>query len=380
MTHKARQIQRGDRRRRVASVAILIELVVALGSAGVSSASSPQAQAKAAVAAAAGPVKFISPGGPIQTNSLKGKTIWIVTLVANLPFVQAVYHGAEAAARKAGLKVHLFNSNGSTSNAATGVEEGIAAKAAAIILFAVNADFVKLAVDDASKAHIPVLGLLTVDLHGGIEPGVAAEVTIDYRRSGELLAAYAVATSTSPPQVAYQNFPGIATFPAEKAGVIAGFKKYCPVGCTVASDDLAASQLNSSGVQTLTSGENGRIRGLTWVLSAFDGIAEFAVPAVKTLGNSSIHIGSINAATANLAFVKAGNVQAVDVGNSNGWLGWAAVDRAMRVALGLKGGVSAVPIKLFDQATLASISDLSDEASLFDNVPYANDYAALWKS
>jgi ribose transport system substrate-binding protein len=362
----------------VVAVSGVLVLAALASSAGAKPTVSPKQQAAAAVAAAAAPVKFTSPGGAINVQSLAGKKIWIITLVTGLPFIQAVYAGAQDAAAKAGVSVTLYDSKGSTTNAATGVEQAIAAKAAAIVLFAVNVDFVKQAVADANKANIPVVGLLNVDSHSPVEPGAAGEVSIDYKKSGALVAAYAIANTNGPVHAAYQNFPGVATFASEKQGLTAAYKKYCPSGCSLSSDDLTATDFKT-GVQTLTGAESGRIKGLNWIFVAFDGIAEFTVPSVQTIGKSgSIRVGSINAATANLQFIKSGKVQAVDVGNSNAWLGWAAVDRAMRASLGGKAGFTEVPIRLFDHANLAKVKNLKNEDALFNNVPFRADYAALW--
>jgi ribose transport system substrate-binding protein len=359
-------------------VAVLVAAALATSAGAAPDKLSPKAQAALAARKAAGPVKFTPPGPPINVASLKGKEIWFITLVSGLPFIQAVFEGAKDAAKTAGLSATLYDSKGSTANAATGVQQAIAAKAGAIVLFAVNVNFVKQAVADANAANIPVIGLLNIDVHTPIEAGAAGEVSIDYRKSGELVAAYAIANTVGPVHAAYQNFPGVATFASEKVGVYAGFKKYCPTGCTIRSDDLTASDFKT-GVQTLTGTQNARVKGLNWIIPAFDGIAQFTVPSVQAIGKSDqIRVGSINAATANLAFVKAGKIQAVDVGNSNAWLGWAAVDRAMRAAVGQKGGFSEVPIRLFNQKNLAGVN-IKNENALFNNVPFRARYAALWK-
>jgi hypothetical protein len=89
-----------------------------------------------------------------------------------------------------------------------------------------------------------------------------------------------------------------------------------------------------------------------------------------------VRVGSINAVAANLDFIVKRNTQVVDVGNSNNWLGWAAVDRAFRASAGDKA-ISEVPIRLFDADNLAG-ANVRNEASLFDGVDYKAEYQELW--
>jgi ribose transport system substrate-binding protein len=120
-----------------------------------------RAAAQAAVQAAAGPVKFVSPGAPVDAAEYRGKQIWLVSADTSLPFVVAVVNGMKQAVTKAGLSLQVYNGQGSTSTEAAGVQQAIAAKAGAIILFGINVKNVATAVKAANAAHIPVVGRST---------------------------------------------------------------------------------------------------------------------------------------------------------------------------------------------------------------------------
>ncbi|MGW0035831.1 sugar ABC transporter substrate-binding protein [Gordonia sp. NPDC003376] len=329
------------------------------------------------VESASGPVQFIAPGDELDLAELQGRTIALVTLDLSVPFVQAVVAGFQEAAETAGVQVTIFDAKGSSATASQGVDQAVAAGAAAIVAFGVNFDQVAGSVAGAEAAGIPVIGTMNIDSNSAPEPGSAGSVSVDYYESGRLLSAYAIAETDGPVHAAYQNLPSIATFTAMLQGVQDGFTEFCPQECTLSVDDLTQSDFKKA-TEGLTSSEIARQPDLNWILTAIDGIAQFTIPAIELAGKQDqIRVGSINAVTANLEFIADGRVQASDVGNNNTWLGWAAMDRALRAASGEPAAMSEVPIKLFDVQTLTGV-DITNEDALFDNVDYRARYAALW--
>jgi ribose transport system substrate-binding protein len=329
------------------------------------------------VSAASAPVQFVSPGDQLDLAELQGKTVALVTLDLSVPFVQAVVAGFEEAAKAAGVEVTIFDAKGSSATASQGVDQAVASGAAAIVAFGVNFDQIAGSVAGAQAADIPVVGTMNIDANSAPEQGSAGSVSVDYYESGRLLSAYAIAETDGPVHAAYQNLPSIATFTAMLQGVQDGFKEFCPQECTLTVDDLTQSDFKKA-TEGLTASEIARDPDLNWVLTAIDGIAQFTIPAIELAGKQdAIQVGSINAVTANLEFIADGRVQASDVGNNNTWLGWAAMDRALRAASGQPATMSEVPIKMFDAQTLTGV-DIADEDALFDNVDYRADYTALW--
>jgi ABC-type sugar transport system substrate-binding protein len=192
------------------------------------------------------------------------------------------------------------------------------------------------------------------------------------------VAAYAVANTDGPVHGAVQNLPSIETFTAMRKGIEEGFKEFCSKECTLQVDDLMQSNFKTAA-ETLTGSQISRNSKLNWIFPAIDGIAQFTIPAVELSSRKAdIRVGSINAFEANLGFIRDKRVQAVDVGNSNNWLGWAMMDRTLRALAGEKPAISEVPVKLFDSKNIDGV-DISSEAALYDNVDYKNQYTGLWK-
>jgi len=337
-----------------------------------------KAAAQKFVEDSAAPATFVAPGEAFDVSQFAGKTIAAITLDNSLPFVRAVLDGMTAAGKEAGVKVEIYDAKGSTDTAAKQIDQALAAKSSAIVAFGINFNLLPTAIDRANQAGVPVVGALNVDVHADLEKGAAGEVSIDYKKSGELLAAYAVANTDGAVHGAVQNLPSIETFSAMKAGIEDGFKQYCSAECTLKIDDLMQSNFKTAA-ETLTGAQISSNPKLNWIFPAIDGIAQFTIPAVEQSSRAKdIRVGSINAVEANLGYIVDGRVQAVSVGNSNDWLGWAMMDRTLRALAGEAPAMSEVPIKLFDQANLEGV-DITSEAALFDNVDYQSQYTALWQ-
>ncbi|WP_320670132.1 sugar ABC transporter substrate-binding protein [Patulibacter defluvii] len=334
-----------------------------------------KAAAQKKIDAGTAPVKFLAPGPAFDISKAKGKEIWIVCNDTSLPFVQQVVKGFNEAAGVAGTKARLFNAKGETSTAARGIQQAVAAKASAIVVFGITFKYVQQAVSDAKAAGIPVVGALNVDVKADLEKDAAGEVSIDYGKSGELIAAYAIANTEQPANAVYQNLPGIDTFAAMKAGVERGFAE-CPE-CKLKTVDFTGDFKTAEATQTPST--LARDPKVNWIIPAIDGMAQFAVPAIKAAGKGDkVQVGSINAVAGNLALIQKGDVQTVDVGNNNQWFGWAMVDRTLRAINGEQPAISEVPVKALVKENLDG-KDVADEDAVFDDVDYRGEYRKLWK-
>jgi ribose transport system substrate-binding protein len=336
-----------------------------------------KAGAKALVEKAAGDVTWTAPGGAIDVSTYAGKTIWVITSDYSVPFIQSVVASMKEAANVAGLKLQVFDGKGVTQTAANGIQQAVGAGAAAIEVLSVNTQFVAEAVKNANDAKIPVIGLLNTDPSQPIEKGAAAEVTIDYALSGKELVAYAVANTDGPVNGFFLTLPSIATFDAMKQGIKDGFKSFCSSKCKLHIADLTEGNFKNE-TQSNTASALLRYPDTNWVFPAIDAMAQFAIPSITTAGKAkSVRLGSINAFEANLKFITQKNVQVVDVGNSNSWLGWAAVDRALRAMAGEEPSIVTVPVRLFDNDNLSGV-DIGDESQLFPGVDFRTNYKKLW--
>lgn len=336
-------------------------------------------EAQQMVQQAKGDVKFISPGAPVEISAdMKGKELWIVSADLSIPFHQNIVKGFEEAARAGGMKPVKFDGKGQTREFSRGIEQAVGAGAGAIALISIDTRFVSGAIKRANAAKVPVIGILNTDARAQPDPGTAGEATIDYTGSGELLAAYAVANTKGTVKALHSDTSEFRVMGFLKTGIYNGMKRLCP-DCSVKTFDTQIANFKSQ-LPTLTQSQLKRNPDTNWIFPAFDAQAVFVVPAVKQANfDEKVKLGSINAVQANLELIKKGDVQVVDVGNPNAWLGWAAVDRMFRAMAGEPPAVSQVPIRLFDKSNLQGV-DASEEEQLFEGADFRAEYRKLWNA
>lgn len=335
-----------------------------------------EAAAEERVAAAKGAVTFIDPGGEIDISQYAGEDFWIVSADLSIPFHQNIVEGFKSAAEAAGVNAVEFDGKGQTTEMARGIEQAISSNAAGIALISIDTNFVGGAITQANDADVPVIGVLNTDARAEPDEGTSGEATIDYTGSGELLTAYAIANTEGAVNALYGDVSEFRVMGFLREGIQQGFEEYCPDECTIQVFDTQMADFRNQ-VQNKSQSELRRNPDTNWMFSAFDGQAQFMVPALKGADfGDRVRVGSINAVQANLEFILNADVQAVDVGNHNAWLGWAALDRIFR---GLQGdeGVSEVPIRLFDAENLEGL-DITDEDDLFGGTDFRSEYQTLW--
>jgi ABC-type sugar transport system substrate-binding protein len=341
-------------------------------------ASGDKEAAEKLVARYRGDVKFISPGKPIEVGSLQGEEIWIIASDLSIPFVKRTVEGFKDAARAAGLKGVGFDGKGQAKEWSRGIDQAIAAGAGGIALSAIDTGFISGAIRRANAADVPVIGMLNTDVGAELDPGTAGEATNDYTLFGELLAAYATQSTDGPVKALYSDTSEFRILRFLKDGLYDGMRKYCGSECSISSFDTQIANFKTQ-LPTLTQSQLKRHQDTNWVIPAFDAQAVFVIPAIKQAGfGEKVSVGSINAVPANLDLIVNDDVQVVDIGAPNAWLGWSAVDRLMRAMVGEGPGTSEVPIKLFDKENLQGV-DTQNEDELFAGADYRAEYQKLWK-
>jgi ribose transport system substrate-binding protein len=334
--------------------------------------------AKELVAKHSGEVSFISPGKPIDVGSLRGRELWIISADLSIPFHQNIVGGAEDAARAAGLVPVRFDGKGQAKEWSRGIDQAVAAGAGAIALVSIDPEFVSGSVQRANAADVPVIGVLDTDANSTPLSGTSGEATNDYVLSGRLLAAYATTHTDGPVHALHSDTSEFRLLGYLKDGLYDGMKEYCGSECSLSTFDTQIANFKTQ-LPTLTQSQLKTHPDTNFMFPAFDAQAVFVMPAIKQAGFAeTVKVGSINAVKANLDLIVDEDVQLVDVGVPNAWLGWAAVDRMMRAMLGEQPATSEVPIRLFDQENLQGV-DTDNESELYPGVDFQAEYQQLWR-
>jgi ribose transport system substrate-binding protein len=348
-----------------------------------SSAAAPDgvAEARQMVEEALGTPEWKGPDAPIDVSSLKGKTIWAISLDLAIPHMNTITESMKEAAEAAGAKVMVFDGKSQVSEWARGVEQAISAKADAIVPIAVGFDTIKAPLEKAKQAGIPVIAGLYTDAGEPIPPKfediVSGQVTEQYSRAGALEAAWTIADSDGKANVLAIDVPGIDVSKPVVQGIKDTFDRLCP-DCKVTWKQAPTSEWTKLGTlvrSALTSDPS-----IDYVIPLYDGMATFVVPGVHQAGAADrVKVSSFNATAAILEMLERGDVVAADSGTQGPWEGWALVDASFRAMLD-EAPVDnyEIPLRLFTEENIDSIDISKGEAAWYGPLDYAGKFKSLW--
>jgi ribose transport system substrate-binding protein len=319
---------------------------------------------------------FNAPGEPVDASKVKGKTIWIVLGNGGVPFLVQIADGITEAAAAVGVNVKMVDGKGQAPNWSKTMKEAIAQHADAIITDGAPPTLIKKDIAAAGAANIPVVDTLDLDQTDPLVDGQFATVSISFGDSGARQADYVIAQQQGKPT--HVLVYGDSEFPSEVKrveGIKAEFAKLAPNIEVTVKDTLVSKIATDLRGQTQT--DLRRDPKIEWVLPTYDAQALYVVPAIKSAGMAKkVKVVSSDAVKANLDFVAKGDVQVFDVGPPDIWIGWAAVDSALRGMLGQDAVEENVPLRVFVEENLQGV-DTGDQDALVGS-EYRDGYKQLW--
>ncbi len=344
------------------------------------------AAARAAILSELKPTKFIAPGAKINLAKVKksGKSIWIVSCGGGNLYCSTVASATQKAGAAAGVPVKVYVASTPTDNA-TGIEEATAQGAGAIALIAVDPSTVAAQLSAAHAKGIKIISLDNTNASAPPLAGTDANVTVSFTQEGQLNADYAVAKNGANVHAYCMTSPEYVVTTLFCNGFASQLAKLCPA-CTTSSSPYPVATIPTN-VPTGLEAELRANPSVNVVMCGFDYLCQYAVPAIVAAGDSSkVWAGTqTGQLSPNLAWVRQGHVQLVDVGIPNSWTGWATVDQALRLMAGRAPAPAGggTPVKLFTHESLAAqpASVLSSEAAVYgtnNGKLYQTVYKRLW--
>jgi ribose transport system substrate-binding protein len=343
-------------------------------------AGSCQNQATALVNQYKAPSGWDSPGPAFSTSGIKGKTIYWISLNADIPFTQDVFAGFKEAASAAGVKYVFFNGAGSASTESRGIEEAISAHADLIMIQSFPVSQVSVAVKHANAAKIPVVEFADTNAGAPPDPGVQAEVSYNYTLAGSLMAADAIRISNCKVKgVTFTSYDE-AVAPEGVSGIKTTLAKYCPSTCsTTVENALIADWSTRLPGLAQTAAENPSVN---WMFPLYDGETLFVDPAIAQANAATrVKVASYNATKGIVnELAKSTSPLWVDVGSPLEWTGWAIADQSYRVLA--KAQLSKdenIPLRIFDKDNIKSIDLSQPESSWYGGATdFKAEYMKLW--
>jgi len=318
---------------------------------------------------------FTAPGPALDASSLSGGSIWYIPVSASIPVLQVEAAGIKEGAEAVGLKYETCDGKFVPASASACIKQAVNAGAAGIITDSVDPTTVGPALAAAKAKQIPVIaanaqGTPSKDLQfmsmGDIESQPLAMNWIIADSKGD---ADIVAVTIS----GDGNTTKAADLGADE------LKKNCPE-CKYTEVALPVSQIPK--IPENTSSAFLKNPNANYGFPQFDFLAPGFERGMKQAGRvGKAKMVSTNAVLSQMQQIKSG-AQAADIGANRNYIGWATVDKLLRMTLGQEPPAEApAPVRVFDETNIGSL-DMSEGAatdgSWWGPTTYKDEFKQLW--
>lgn len=324
---------------------------------------------------------FTAPGPALQgVAALRGKTVYFVPATYQVPVFQALQASLESALGKAGIKLEVCDGKSNPSNMASCIQQGIDAKAGAIVTGSIPEDLVPVAFESARNAGIPIVNLMTAPAGPG-DPTQISYLTPDYIGLQALSANWVIADSNAAAKVLYVEITDTpATVIWAEQGALATYEKSCPK-CEVTVVKTNTGQMDK--LPSLITSELTKNPDIGYVQTEVDFVVQPTVQGLQAANATSVKISGMDGVLATLQMLQGGQFVNSEVGFNADALSWYAADEALRLMSGQPANqmVQFPYQRMFTSANVGDL-DLSPEAEKSGAWYGSDDYQAgflkLW--
>lgn len=359
------------------------------GNASASTSSSESAQssklatcetaANAGVKLASKPLQITTPTPSFDIKKLAGKTIWFVSPSQSFAFLVAQSEGVVEAAKAAGMKVHIFDGQGSLALQNQGMQEAVDQHAGGIIDMDGLPSLFSGPIANAKKAGIPVVSFGNDSADPSL--GIGANITDSGMVVGEDLA-YFILQQThcepGPVPIFYSNDSGEVTATAHGAEAV--LNKYC-VKCHLIIEGQPSPTMEADAT-SLTGTILQEYPGIKYMIAGADSTASSMVEGVE-IAKKNVHVVGLMGTEANLQYLVQdhGAIENAEVAwpppQQSGWL---IVDDLARLMEGLKPIPDTLPLQLLDLKDLPSTASRDTVvAALPETADYQTVFERAWE-
>lgn len=319
---------------------------------------------------------FTAPGPAFDAKAcMKDKKMFVVPLTMTNPFNVQVSKAMAAAAAAVGFPLTNWDNQLKVDQWIQGMAKATAEHYALIDLQGgIPPEALGPQIAAAREKGVKVTTTHLYDVTQTKSASLDASAKSNYTEAGRIMAAWAFTkTSGKPNVVIIGSDEIIPTTPFVKS-IQATLKTLCP--------ECKAKYINVPvpewGTKIQPSVQSALVAdpGINFILPIYDSMSQFVVPALRLTGRTgSVRIATYNGTPFVLDMVRTGDVD-MDIGESLGWVGYAAIDVNMRALCGLPP-VEALnsPLYIFDKANAAT----AGVPATFDD-GYGNSHIAGFKS
>ncbi|MBO9134705.1 sugar ABC transporter substrate-binding protein [Rhizobium sp. B230/85] len=313
----------------------------------------PMEDAKAIITQHRAMPVFTPPGEPFNAKQcMAGKKVLSIPISMTIPFNVELQKAMASAAAEVGFTYTTWDNQLKIDQWVQGISQAISQKYDALDLAGgLNPQVLGPQLGEARAAGLKISTTHFYDVTQPAIDTVDYSGKIDFSGAGKLLAAWAyVQTEGKPNVLIIGSSDVLPSIPFVKS-IQDELKTLCP-SCKMKHLDVPVSEW-ATKIQSGTQSALLADPSINYILPIYDSMSQFVIPALRITGSEgSVKLASFNGTPFVLDMVRGGQVQ-MDVGESLGWAGYAAIDNIMRMLCG-KPEVAKlnVPLLVFDDTNI----------------------------
>jgi ribose transport system substrate-binding protein len=313
----------------------------------------PMADANAIIAEHEKMPVFEPPGEAFDAKAcMAGKKVLSIPISMTIPFNVELQKAMAKAAAEVGFTYTTWDNQLKSDQWIQGVSQAISQKYDVLdIAGGLNPEWLGPQLAEARAEGLKITTTHFYDVTQEQHASVDYSGAVDYTGAGKLLAAWAFAKTEGKPNVLIVGSSDVLPSIPFVKSIQDQLTALCPE-CTQKHLDVPVSEWATKiqpGVQSAILADP----GINFVLPIYDSMSQFVVPALRITGaEGTVKIASYNGTPFVLDMVREGQVQ-MDIGESLGWSGYAAVDNMMRMLCGLPSVKKLnSPLLVFDEKNI----------------------------
>jgi len=297
--------------------------------------------------------KFTPPGPAFDAKKLAGKTIFNIQETSANPFTNGITRAIKEVCQKVGIKFIDYPNQGQHTQWVQGMNTAITMKADVITLLggAMNTKYMLPQAKAAYEAGIGIVTVVNEDLSQPKGPYVTARVGQPYAASAKLDADWVIMHSNCDTDVLVLTSDEVEGGITEVNAIKKEFAELAPcVKLRFANAPVPEWSTKIAPVVTPLVQAN---KNLKWIIPLYDSMCQFVVPAIRMAGGyDRVKIATFNGTPFVLKMMQddPDGPVSMNVGESLAWLGYGAMDQAMRIMAGVpvvESGDEHIPLRVF---------------------------------
>ncbi|MDQ0419894.1 ribose transport system substrate-binding protein [Peteryoungia aggregata LMG 23059] len=316
-------------------------------------AADPMADAKAIIELHRAMPVFEAPGDAFDAKAcMAGKKVLSIPISMTIPFNVELQKAMATAAEEVGFTYTTWDNQLKVDQWVQGISQAISQKYDVLDLAGgLNPEVLGPQLGEARAAGLKISTTHFYDVTQPPIDTVDYSGKVDFTGAGKLLAAWAyVQTEGKPNVLIIGSSDVLPSIPFVKS-IQDQLTALCP-DCTQKHLDVPVSEW-ATKIQSGTQSALLADPSINYILPIYDSMSQFVVPALRITGaEGAVKIASFNGTPFVLDMVREGQVE-MDIGESLGWAGYAAIDNIMRMMCG-KPEVAKlnVPLLVFDKSNV----------------------------